>query len=119
MPVFQRQDSTTLEQWDTDLQQYTLTVSGVISVQRPFTDAEVAELAGRVRDAARNTNAGILRQRARAALAADQAYLNAVAAGTITAPQVAAQVASLTQQVQGLIRGLVASDLLDNVDGGQ
>lgn len=117
MPVITQADATTVQQWDTDAQLYTETVSGVVVVQRPFTDAEIAWWAASQLETQQDQTAAALKVAAATALANDQTYLAAVAAGTATTAMAVAQVAALTRQVSVLIRLVVAGDALDGGTG--
>ena len=113
MPVIERGDAITREQWDTDARTYRRWEHGTLVLERPFTDAENASTGAAVADDRRLANRAELLARARAAQATNAAYLDAVAAGTATNAQHVAQTAALTRQMQGVIRLLVGSDLLD------
>lgn len=113
----QVQDSSVTEQWDVPSRTYRRWENGVLVVERPFTDAENASADQQLADDARRATLADLQARARTAITADAAYLTAVAAGTVTTAQALQQVAALTRQVIGLIRLVVAGDLLDSVAG--
>jgi hypothetical protein len=121
MPIVERQDSTTLEQWDTDARIYTRTESGAMVETRPFTDAESRQLDAENAQAAativndtRTINRDAILAQARIAYANNATYLALIAAGTATNADHIAQVPKLTRQMQAVIRLLVASDLLDS-----
>ncbi|MCI3277536.1 hypothetical protein [Streptomyces cylindrosporus] len=109
-------DASVVEQWDVPSRTYRRYEAGALVVERPFTDAENACADQALADAARRATQAALIERARADLAANQAYLDAVAAGTATTEDAVAQVAALTRQALGFIRLTVGSDLLDQVD---
>jgi hypothetical protein len=109
----ERSDGSITEQWDAPSQTYRRYENGVLVLQRPFTDAESASAATAAADDVRRTNRAVLLARARTALANNAAYLDKVAAGTATNADHIAQVPALTRQMQGLIRLIVGSDLLD------
>lgn len=110
----QRQDATTTEQWDAPSRVYRRYEYGIRVVERPFTDAENAWTTAAATDVARQGNRVTLLQQARAALLGNQTYLAKVQAGTATNSDHIAQVPALTRQMQGVLRLLVASDLLDS-----
>jgi hypothetical protein len=105
------------EQWDVPSRTYRRWENGVLVEERPFTAAENASADEQLADDARRATLADLQARARAAITADAAYLSAVVAGTVTTAQALQQVAALTRQVIGLIRLVVAGDLLDSVAG--
>lgn len=113
MPVIERGDAITREQWDTGTRIYRRWEHEALTIERPFTDAENASVGAAAADDTRRANRAELLTRARAAQATNAAYLDAVAAGTATNAQHVAQTAALTRQMQGVIRLLVGSDLLD------
>ncbi|KAB1146838.1 hypothetical protein F7R91_14780 [Streptomyces luteolifulvus] len=109
----ERRDASVTEQWDVPSRTYRRYESGVLVIQRPFTDAENASANQALADGARTVNKATLLLRARTALASNAAYLDKVNAGTATNADHIAQVPALTRQMQGLIRLIVGSDLLD------
>lgn len=118
MPVITQADATVTQQWDTDAQLYTETNSaGVVVVQRPFTDAEIAWWTASQLETQQDQTAAALRLAAATALTNDQTYLAAVTAGTATTAMAVAQVAALTRQVGVLIRLVLAGDALDGGTG--
>jgi hypothetical protein len=121
MPIIVRQDSTTLEQWDTDARIYTRTENGAVVVSRPFddaenqqADAESAQAAATIVNDTRSINRAAILAQARIAYANNATYLALIVAGTATNADHIAQVPKLTRQMQAVIRLLVASDLLDS-----
>lgn len=115
--IVQRSDSTTREEWDTTTSTYRMWNCGVLVVERPFTADELAQFAAAAADATRQANRLALLGQARTAYTNNQTYLAAVAAGTATTATHIAQVPALTRQMQGLIRLIVGSDLLDTAPG--
>jgi len=113
MPVIERGDAITREQWDTSTRTYRRWEGEALIVERPFTDAENTATDRAAADDKRLANRGELLRRSRDAVATNAAYLDAVAAGTATNAQHIAQTAALTRQMQAVIRLLVGSDLLD------
>ncbi|BBC29987.1 hypothetical protein SGFS_012810 [Streptomyces graminofaciens] len=113
----ERRDGSIAEQWDVPSRTYWRLDGGEVVESRPFTAAEEAWARQQSTDEARRTNRDLLIARARAALASNAAYLDLVAAGTATNAQHLAQVPALTRQMQGLIRLLLGSDLLDSTGG--
>lgn len=111
--TMQIQDGTTVQQWDVPSRTYRLYQDGVLVLTRPFTDAENATADARIADATRDTNQATLLQQARTAIVNNLTYLNKVQAGTAVTADHIAQVPALTRQMQGVIRLLVGSDLLD------
>ncbi|MFF9310071.1 hypothetical protein ACF1BS_04085 [Streptomyces sp. NPDC014748] len=107
-------DALVVEQWDVPTRTYRRYQCGVLVEERPFTDAENATTDQQIADAARRTTQAALLEQARADLATNQAYLDAVAAGTATTDDAIAQVATLSRQALGFIRLTVGADLLDN-----
>lgn len=87
--------------------------SDVLVVERPFTDAENVSANAAATDDVRRINRVTLLAQARTALATNRTYLDKVAAGTATNADHIGQVPALTRQMQGVIRLLVGSDLLD------
>jgi hypothetical protein len=110
-------DAQVTEQWDVPSRTYRRWENGVLTLERPFTDAENASADEQLADDARRATLADLQARARAAITADATYLDAVVAGSVTTAQALQQVAALTRQVIGLIRLVVAGDLLDSVAG--
>lgn len=113
----ERRDASITEQWDVPSRTYRRYESGTLTVERPFTDAEIKTVTDAAVDDARRLTRADLLARVRAARTSNAAYLDAVAAGTATNAQHVAQTAALTRQMQGVIRLLVGADLLDAVDG--
>ncbi|MFR9796847.1 hypothetical protein ACL02U_13205, partial [Streptomyces sp. MS06] len=93
---------------------YRLYEAGVLVLERPFTAREDAEADERLMEAARRVNRTTLLQQARAAWSTNKTYLDKVTGGTATNADHIAQVPALTRQMQGVIRLLVGSDLLDD-----
>ncbi|MEU7400701.1 hypothetical protein [Streptomyces sp. NPDC044948] len=116
MALVERRDATMLEQWDTDTRTYRRYEDGTLCEERPFTQDETASTEQQLADATRSGNTAVLLARARADLATNQAYLDLVAGGTVTADDTVAQVAQLSQQALGFIRLTVGADLLDQLD---
>jgi hypothetical protein len=110
-------DASVTEQWDVPSRTYRRYDAGVLTVERPFTDAEVAWADAAVVESTRGANTRELLSRARAALSANTEYLAKVQAGTVTNADHIAQVPALTRQMQGVIRLIVGSDLLDEIGG--
>ena len=106
-------DSSVVEQWDVPSRTYRRYDCGVLVEERPFNDAENATADQQIADAARRANQQALLEQACADLAANQAYLDAVTAGTATTDDAVTQVAALTRQALGFIRLTVGGDLLD------
>lgn len=113
----EQRDASVTEQWDVPSRTYRRIVHDKLAVQRPFTPAEDAWADRRAVEETRVTNRAELLGRARTALATNQAYLDAVAAGTATTADHMAQTAALTRQMQALIRLLIGADLLDTTGG--
>ncbi|MGW0169568.1 hypothetical protein ACWDWT_30985 [Streptomyces sp. NPDC003343] len=109
----ERRDASVVEQWDIPARTYRRYVSGTLVEERPFTEAENANADQAIADEARRATQVALLEKARSDLAHNQAYLDAVAAGTATTEDAVAQVAALTVQAQGFIRLTVGADLLD------
>lgn len=109
-------DASIVEQWDVPSRTYRRYECGVLVEERPFTAAENASADEQLADAARSANGRQLLERARTDLATNQAYLDAVAAGTATTDDAVAQVAQLSRQALGFIRLTVGADLLDQLD---
>lgn len=116
MTVVECGDAITKEQWDTGARVYRRWEYGLLVVERPFTDAENAAADDRLVDATRQTNRAALLAKARTAFTNNAAYLAKVTAGTATNADHIAQVPALTRQMQGVIRLIVGSDLLDATD---
>ncbi|WAZ20157.1 hypothetical protein STRCI_001256 [Streptomyces cinnabarinus] len=110
-------DASMTRQWDIPTRTYRCFTAGQATEERPFTDAENAWADRLAVAEGRRTNEAELRSRARAALTTNRSYLDAVAAGTATQATHLAQVGALTRQMQGLIRLIVGSDLLDEIGG--
>ena len=109
----ERVDSSITERWHVPTRMYRRYESGVLVIERAFTDAENATADALAVDATRSANRMLLLQRIRAAIANNQAYLDKVTAGTATTADHLAQVPALTRQMQGVIRLLGGADLLD------
>ncbi|MFJ1653526.1 hypothetical protein ACIOC2_19475 [Streptomyces sp. NPDC088337] len=109
----ERRDSCTVEQWDVPSRTYRRYDCGVLAEERPFTDAENASADQQIADTARRATQTVLLEQARVDLATNEAYLNAVAAGSATLEDALVQVAELTRQALGFIRLTVGADLLD------
>lgn len=109
-------DGSITEQWDVPSRTYRRYDCGVLVLERPFTDAENTSADQALADEARRATQAALLERAREDLAANQAYLDAVAAGTATTDDAIAQVAALTRQALGFVRLTVGGDLLDQLD---
>jgi hypothetical protein len=109
-------DAIAKEQWDTGTRVYRRWEYGVLHVERPFTDAETAAANSCLVDATRLSNQAALLAKARTAFTNNAAYLAKVTGGTATTADHIAQVPALTRQMQGLIRLIVGSDLLDAAD---
>lgn len=110
--IIEQRDTSVIEQWDVAARVYRRYDCGQLVEERPFTAAENASADQQIADAARAVaQAGLLEQ-ARIDLATNQAYLEAVTAGTATTDQAIAQVAELTRQAIGFIRLTVGDDLL-------
>jgi hypothetical protein len=114
----QLQDGSVIEQWDVPSRTYRRYDCGVLVEERPFSAAENASADQQIADEARRTTQAALLEQARTDLAANQAYLDSVAAGTATTGDAVTQVAALTRQAQGFIRLTVGADLLDQPTGG-
>lgn len=99
--------SRTYRRWENEL----------LTVERPFTEAENAWADGLTVEETRRTNQAELLRRARQAHTTNSTYLAAVTAGTATNADHITQVPALTRQMQGLIRLIVGADLLDHLDG--
>lgn len=102
-----------VQQWDVPSRTYRCYEAGALLVERAFTDAENASAAQAAADDVRRANRAVLLARVRTAVANNQTYLDKVTAGTAVTADHIAQVPSLTRQMQGVIRLLVAGDLLD------
>ncbi|MEV6737867.1 hypothetical protein AB0N14_13430 [Streptomyces sp. NPDC051104] len=111
-------DASIVEQWDVPSRIYRRYECGQLVEQRPFTDAENASADQAIADDARRATQVALLERAREDLAANQAYLDAVASGGVTIDDAMAQVAELTRQALGFVRLTVGGNLLDHTDGG-
>jgi hypothetical protein len=111
-PVVEQRDTSVVEQWDLTARVYRRYDCGSLVEQRPFTAAENASVDQQIADAARAVAQAALLKRARTDLATNQAYLDAVIAGTATTDEAIAQVAELTRQAIGFIRLTVGADLL-------
>ena len=109
----ERRDATTVEQWDVPSRTYRRYDCGALVEERQFTPGEDAWAAQNAVERTRQVNRELLVSRARAALANNTEYLAKVAAGTATNADHIAQVPALTRQMQGVIRLLLGSDLLD------
>lgn len=109
----ERVDSSITERWHVPTRMYRRYDSGALADERPFNDAENATADAWTVDNTRSANQALLLQRARAAIVTNQTYLDKVTAGTATNADHIAQVPVLTRQMQGVIRLLVGSDLLD------
>ncbi|MCM1972339.1 hypothetical protein [Streptomyces sp. G1] len=112
----ERRDASVTEQWDVPSRTYRRYDNGVLVVERPFTDAENASADRALAETARRATQAELLERARRNLTANQAYLDAVTAGTATPDDAITHVAALTRQAQGFIRLTVGADLLDQLD---
>jgi hypothetical protein len=112
----ERRDASIVEQWDVPSRTYRRYDCGALVEERPFTDAENASADQAIADAERRATQAALLERARQDLATNQAYLDAVAAGTVTTDDAVAQVAVLTRQALGFIRLTVGGPLLDDLD---
>jgi len=106
-------DASVVEQWDVPSRTYRRYDAGQLVMERPFTDAENDSANQQLADVVRRTTQAVLMEQARTDLATNQAYLNAVDAGTATADDAVTQVADLTRQALGFIRLTVGADLLD------
>ncbi|MBP5875647.1 hypothetical protein PV413_03650 [Streptomyces scabiei] len=113
----ERRDGSTAEQWDAPTRTYRRFECGALVEERPFTPAEDAWALTRTVEDTRRANRDQLGARVRTALANNAAYLDKVQAGTATNADHIAQVPALTRQMQGVIRLLVGSDLLDQIGG--
>lgn len=111
--VVEQRDASVVQQWDLTARIYRRYDSGILVEERPFTDAENAQADQAIAEEARRANRAALLDRARSALATNQTYLDKVTAGTATNADHIAQVPALTRQMQGVIRLIVGSDLLD------
>lgn len=109
----ERRDASTVEQWDVPSRTYRRFEGGGLTAERPFTAAENAWADRLTVEETRTTNRAELITRARAAVASNATYLAKVQAGTATNADHIAQVPVLTRQMQGVIRLVVGSDLLD------
>jgi hypothetical protein len=109
----ERRDGSITEQWHIPTRAYRRYECGDLAEERSFTAAEDAWAQSMTVEDTRRANREQLGTRVRAALANNAAYLDAVAAGTATNAQHIAQVPALTRQMQGVIRLLIGSDLLD------
>lgn len=113
----ERRDASTVERWDVPSHTYRRYECGLLVEERAFTAAEDQWAAQQDTDTRRRTNRDQLTARARAALAANTVYLDKVQAGIATNVDHLAQVPALTRQIQGVIRLLLGSDLLDTTGG--
>lgn len=113
----ERRDGSITEQWDAPTRTYRRYECGVLVEERPFTAAEDAWVQARAVEDTRRANRDQLGARVRTALATNAAYLDKVTAGTATNADHIAQVPALTRQMQGVIRLLIGSDLLDSTGG--
>ncbi|NUP35930.1 MAG: hypothetical protein HOY76_02635 [Streptomyces sp.] len=113
----ERRDGSITEQWDAPTRTYRRFECGALAETRPFTPAEDAWQQTRTVEDTRRANRDQLGARVRTALANNAAYLDKVQAGTATNADHIAQVPALTRQMQGVIRLLVGSDLLDTTGG--
>lgn len=113
----ERRDGSTAEQWDISSRTYRRLEGGTLVEERPFTAAEAAWAKQNATEEIRRANRDLLLARARAAVASNASYLDSVTAGTATNAQHIAQVPALTRQMQGVIRLLLGSDLLDTTGG--
>ncbi|MFJ4365054.1 hypothetical protein ACIP4S_12975 [Streptomyces chartreusis] len=114
--TIETRDASSVKQWDVPSRTYRRYDCGALVEERPFTDAENASADRAIADTARRANVAALLERARTDLAANQAFLDAHAAGTTTVEDAVAQVAELTRQAQGFIRLTVGADLLEQHD---
>jgi hypothetical protein len=114
----QVQDGSVVEQWDVPSRTYRRYECSVLVEERPFTDPENVSADQALAEEARRATLCALLEQARTDLAANQAYLDSVAAGTATTGDAVTQVAALTRQAQGFIRLTVGADLLDQPTGG-
>jgi hypothetical protein len=110
----ERRNACSLERWDALSRWYWMWDCGVLVVSRPFTDAENVWASSADSDDLRDANEVTLLVQARSAFLANRTYLAKVAAGTAVNADHIAQVPALTRQMQGVIRLLVANDLLDS-----
>lgn len=115
-PFIEVRDASMLQQWDLTARIYRRFEDGLLVLERPFTDEENADAEARALEGTRRTNRETLLRRARTAWTTNRAYLDLVAAGTATNADHIAQVTTLTRQMQGVIRLIVGSDLLDATD---
>ncbi|MFB7288967.1 hypothetical protein [Actinacidiphila glaucinigra] len=106
-------DASITERWDVPTRIYRRFDNGQLTIEREFSDAEDAWAAAMAADTARRATQAALLQRARSDLTENQAFLDAVTAGTATAEDAIAQVAQLTRQAQGFIRLTVGGELLE------
>lgn len=106
-------DASMVQQWDVPSRIYRCYEAGALIVERAFTDAETASAAQAAADDVRRANRAVLLARVRIAVANNQTYLDKIASGLATNADHIAQVPALTRQMQGVIRLLVAGDLLD------
>ncbi|SHI68712.1 hypothetical protein [Streptomyces sp. 3214.6] len=114
--IVEQRDASVIEQWDLTAGVYRRYDCGVLVEERPFTEAELASVAEQTADAVRQSNTVALLARARTAFTTNAAYLAKVTAGAATNADHIAQVPALTRQMQGVIRLIVGSDLLDATD---
>jgi hypothetical protein len=112
----EQRDTTVIEQWDLTARVYRRYDCGVLVEERPFTDAEMADVDQQLVDTVRQANRLQLLARARTALANNRTYLDKVTSGTPTNADHIAQVPALTRQMRGVIRLIVGADLLDVTD---
>lgn len=109
----EQRDASSVQQWDVPSRTYRRYDCGALVEERPFTEAENANADQAIADEARRATQAALLKKARSDLAHNQAYLDAIGAGTATTDDTIAQVAALTVQAQGFIRLTVGADLLD------
>lgn len=114
--VVEQRDASMTQQWDITARTYSCYENGVLLEERPFTDAENADADACIAQQVRDNNRATLLTQARNAYATNVTYLAAVNAGTATTATHIAQVPALTRQMQGLIRLIVGSDLLDDAN---
>jgi hypothetical protein len=110
--IIEQRDTSVVEQWDVAARIYRRYDCGALVEERPFTAAENASTDRQLADVARAAMQTVLLEQARTDLATNQAYMDAVTAGTATNDQAIAQVAELTRQAIGFIRLTVGNDLL-------
>ncbi|MFI0900554.1 hypothetical protein [Streptomyces sp. NPDC020983] len=114
--VVELRDATMTQQWDITTRTYRCYENGTLLEERPFTDAENADVTAAITQQTRDTNEATLLTQARNAYATNTTYLAAVNAGTATTATHIAQVPALTRQMQGIIRLIVGSDFLDGTN---